>query len=124
MSPALARALRELFRDQHEIAILSEKFARTATDIEWISGLNREGRWIVISEDRRITRNHAEYTAFRNSKLVGIFLAKAVHKAPVVKKMERILAVWPALEVLSETVEGGAMFELPINGTRVRQLKS
>lgn len=123
MSPALARAVRELFRDQHEIAILSEKFARHASDIEWITGLSREGRWLIISEDRRITRNHAEYSAFRNSKLVGIFLAKSVHKAPVVKKMERILAVWPALEHLAETVEGGAMFELPISGTRLRQMK-
>jgi len=123
MSPALARALRELFRDQHEIAILSEKFRRDATDVEWITELSREGRWLVISEDRRITRNHAEYVAFRSSRLVGIFLVKAVHKAPVTKKMERLLAVWPALEVLAETVEGGAMFELPIKGTRVRQLK-
>lgn len=123
MSPALARAVRELFRDRHEVAILGEKFARDASDITWITGLSREGRWLIISEDRRITRNHAEYSAFRNSRLVGIFLAKAVHKAPVVKKMERILAVWPALEALADTVEGGAMFELPISGTRLRQLK-
>lgn len=123
MSPALARATRELFRDLHEIALLREKFRSDATDIEWIEGLSREGRWLVISEDRRITRNRAEYAAFRASRLVGVFLASAVHKAPVVKKMERILAVWPALEALSATVEGGALFELPISGNRLRQMK-
>lgn len=123
MSPAMGRALRELFRDQHEIALLGEKFPRDASDVAWITGLSREGRWLVISEDRRITRNRAEYAAFRASRLVGIFLARAVHKAPVVKKLERVLAVWPALEALSETVEGGAMFELPIQGSRLRQLK-
>lgn len=103
--------------------MLREKFRSDASDVEWISGLSREGRWLVISEDRRITRNRAEYVAFRGSRLVGVFLASAVHKAPVVKKMERILAVWPALEALSETVEGGAMFELPISGTRLRQFR-
>lgn len=123
MSPALARATRELFRDLHEIALLREKFRSDVSDIEWINGLNREGRWLVISEDRRITRNRAEYAAFRASRLVGVFLASAVHKAPVVKKMERILCVWPALEALSTTVEGGAMFELPISGSRLRQLR-
>lgn len=123
MSPALARATRELFLGLHEITLLREKFRSDATDIEWIEGLSREGRWLVISEDRRITRNRAEYAAFRASRLVGIFLAPAVHKAPVVKKMERILGVWPGLEALSATVEGGAMFELPISGTRLRQLK-
>lgn len=123
MSPALARATRELFRDLHEIALLREKFRSDATDIEWIEGLSREGRWLGISEDRRITRNRAEYAAFRASRLVGVFLASAVHKAPVVKKMERILAVWPALEALSATVEGGALFELPISGNRLRQMK-
>lgn len=124
MSPVLARAVRELFRDRHEIAILSEKFRRDATDMEWITALSREGRWLVISEDRRITKNDAERAAFRSSRLVGIFLAKAVHKAPVVKKMERLLAVWPALEALADTVEGGAMFELTITGTRLRQLRN
>lgn len=124
MSPALARAVRELFRDRHEIAILSEKFRRDATDMAWITALSREGRWLVISEDRRITKNDAERAAFRSSRLVGIFLAKAVHKAPVVKKMERLLAVWPALEALADTVEGGAMFELTIAGTRLRQLRN
>ena len=123
MSPALARAVRELFRDRHEITMLGERFRRSVPDVEWITELSREGRWLVLSEDRRITRNHAEYTAFRASRLVGIFMAKAVHKAPVVKKMERILAVWASLEALSETVEGGAMFELPIKGVRLRQLK-
>ncbi|WP_375463067.1 hypothetical protein [uncultured Methylobacterium sp.] len=78
----------------------------------------------MISEDRRITKNDAERAAFRSSRLVGIFLAKAVHKAPVVKKMERLLAVWPALESLADTVEGGAMFELTIAGTRLRQLRN
>jgi hypothetical protein len=123
MSPAMARALAELFRKQHEIAFLAEKFARDISDIDWISELSRDGQWVVISGDRRITRNRAEYHAFRHSNLIGFFLSEGLYKAPVIKQMERILALWPSIETVCETVQGGAMFELPIKSTRLRQLR-
>ena len=123
MSPAMARAFRELFANEHEIASLAEKFRTNTTDIEWISELNREGQWVVISGDRRITRNRAEYHAFRSSTLIGLFLTAGLNKAPVIKQMERILALWPTIVTVPKTVQGGAMYELPMKGTRLRQLK-
>lgn len=123
MSPAMARALAELFKKQHEVTFLAEKFARDTRDIEWMSTLSGEGQWVVISGDRRITRNHAERQAFRNSNLIGFFLSEGLYKASVIKQMERILALWPSIESLCETVHSGAMFELPMKSTRVRQLK-
>ena len=123
MSPAIARALRELFRKEHEIAFLTEKFSRDARDIEWITALSREGQWVVISGDRRIARNRAEYHAFRNSNLIGLFLSEGLYKAPVAKQMERLLALWPTIETVCSTVQGGAMFELPVRSTRLRQMK-
>ncbi|ESW90559.1 MULTISPECIES: hypothetical protein [unclassified Mesorhizobium] len=92
-------------------------------DVAWIGQLSTEGRWIVISGDRRITRNKVEYAAFRSSRLVGFFLSKGLYKAPVVKQMERLLALWCPIEKQSEIVAGGAMFELPIKSTRIEQLK-
>ena len=121
MSPAMARAFRELFRKEHEITFLAERFQRDISDVEWISDLSREGNWIVVSGDRRITRNRAEYHAFRNSNLIGLFLSEGLHKAPVIKQMERILALWPAIITVEKTVQGGAMFELPLKSTRLRQ---
>ena len=123
MSPALARAFRELFRGQHEIALLREKYSTNITDLEWITDLSRDGLWVVVSGDRRITRNKAEQAAFRKSNLIGFFLAKGVYKAKVIKQTERILAMWDTIEIVSATVKGGAMFELPMRGTRARQLK-
>jgi PIN like domain len=123
LSPALARALDALFQDQHEVVHLRAKYGPAVTDQQWIDSLNRDGRWAVISGDRRITRNHAEYAAFRNSRLIGFFLSRGLYKAKVVKQMERILALWESMVTLANTVEGGAMFELPINGTRARQLR-
>ncbi|MBR0967958.1 hypothetical protein JQ554_27375 [Bradyrhizobium diazoefficiens] len=123
MSPAMARALRELFKDEHEVTYLAEKFPRNISDIDWISGLSKEGLWVVISGDRRITRNRAEYHAFRSSNLIGLFLSHGLYKAPVIKQMERMLALWPVIQTVTATVQGGAMYELPLKSTKLRQLK-
>ena len=119
----MARALAELFKKQHEITCLSEKFPRDISDVDWITALSSEGHWVVISGDRRITRNHAEYHTFRNSNLIGLFLSQGLYKATVAKQTERILALWPTIETVCKTVQGGAMFELPVKSTKLRQLK-
>lgn len=122
LSPKMARALNQLFYPDHEIVALRDKFPANTSDEEWITALSSDGRWIVISGDRRITRNKTEYAAFRSSHLVGFFLARGLYKATVVKQMERILALWENIETLTRTVAGGAMFELQIKSQRIRQL--
>ncbi|CCM77690.1 hypothetical protein [Rhizobium mesoamericanum] len=84
--------------------------------------LSAEGRWIVISSDWRITRNKAEYNAFRSSHLVGFFLSKGLYQSPLTKQIERVLALWQAIETQAGLVQGGAMFELSMTSTRVKQL--
>ncbi|MGO9740892.1 MAG: hypothetical protein ACLPN5_05155 [Roseiarcus sp.] len=123
LPPALARALNALFAGEHNIIHLRDRFGPAVTDLQWIDALNREGRWVVISADRRITKNRAEYHAFRNSKLIGFFMSRAVYKAKITKQAERVLALWDAIVDLAARVEGGAMFELPMTTTRIRQLK-
>jgi hypothetical protein len=75
LPPALARALDALFAPEHEIIHLRKRFGPGVKDVEWITTLSREGRWVVISADRRITRNKSEYNAFRSSRLIGFFLS-------------------------------------------------
>ncbi len=122
LSPALARALHELFEPEHAVVHLRSRFGPGVTDREWIEALSAEGGWIVISGDRRITKNRAEYHAFRGSRLVGFFLSKGLQKAKVTKQMERLLALWETIETQARIVEGGAMFELPMKSTRLKQL--
>jgi PIN domain-containing protein len=123
ISPAMARAFRELFRGEHEATTLAEKFRPDVPDVHWIKELSDEGNWIIISGDRRITRNRAEYNTFRNSNLIGLFLSPGLCKSKVTKQMERILALWENIETVTRTVAGGAMFELPTKSNRLRQLK-
>jgi len=123
LSPALARALNELFAGEHEVVHLWERFGPRFTDLEWIEALSNEGRWAVISGDRRITRNKAEYYAFRQSRLVGFFYSRGLCKAKVTKQAERLIILWDRIEQQFDVIEGGAMFELPMTTTRLRQLK-
>jgi hypothetical protein len=122
LPPALARALAALFAGEHDVVHLRDRFGPRVTDLEWISALSGEGGWVVISGDRRITRNRAEYQAFRTSNMIGFFLSASLQKAPILKQMERILALWSVLEQQSALVAGGAMFELPMKSPRLRQL--
>jgi hypothetical protein len=122
LPPRLARALNELFSGEHQVVSLRERFGPGVKDVEWIEALSREGRWIVISADRRITRNRSEYQAFRNSRLIGFFMARGLYKASFIRQAERILGLWEDMIALAERVEGGAMFELPVRA-RIKQLK-
>lgn len=59
LPPALARSLNELFAGKHEIIHTRERYGPGVKDLQWIRELSAEGRWIIISGDRRITRNNA-----------------------------------------------------------------
>jgi hypothetical protein len=121
LAPALAKAIEALFKGEHEVTHIREKFHAGIKDVEWIESLGQEGRWIVISADLRIKSNKAEYDAFRRSKLIGFFMSKALIRSKVIKQAERILALWHNIEKLSTSVEGGAMYELPIKGHYIKQ---
>lgn len=123
MSPKIARALAALFEGQHVVVPLKDKFPANTSDEVWIEALSKEDKWVVISGDRRITRNKAEYHAFRSSRLVGFFLARSLQKASVTKQAERILAQWDNMEAQVEIVRGSAMFELQMKGSNFTQLK-
>ncbi len=123
LSPALARALNALFDGEDEVVHIRDKFGPSVKDVDWIDRLSAKGRWIVISGDASITKKKAEQTAFRNSRLIGFFLAHALNASKVTKQMQRLLALWDDIGTIAARVAGGAMYELPIKG-KIRQLRS
>ncbi|MGU3540533.1 PIN-like domain-containing protein [Methylobacterium sp. A54F] len=122
LPPALARALDALFAGEHTIVHLRDRYGPGVTDLTWIPELGQEGNWIVLSGDRGIRRKRAEFQAFKASRLIGFFLSAGLNKAPLVKKAERILALWPAIETFASRAAPGAMFELPMTSTRIGTL--
>lgn len=78
---------------------------------------------MFVSGDRRITRNKAEREAFRNSRLIGLFMSSGLYKAREIKKLERLLALWETIEKAVSIVQPGAMFELPMKAVQLKQIK-
>lgn len=48
LSPKLARALQAIF-DEHTIVPLRDRFEKDTTDEAWISALDKEGGWAVLT---------------------------------------------------------------------------
>lgn len=122
ISAFLAHAMRELFWDLHQIEHIRDRYPAGTTDREWIGDLSREGGWVILSADRRISRNKAELHAFRTSGLVGFFLCRTVYEKQVHRQLIRILQVWERLEAQAKLVEPGAMFEISERGEKFRSL--
>lgn len=122
LSPLIARALAELFHGKHEIYALRDKFPNNTPDKVWIEELSKVDRWVILSADRRITKNRAEREAFSRSRLIGFFLSAGLQKAGPIKQMERILAQWEIIEKQFALVKGSAAFELQAKGSRLSQI--
>lgn len=122
LSPCLARALRELFAARHQVEHIRERFAAGTKDVAWIHDLSQEGSWVVLSADRRITRNRTELHAFRSSGLIGFFLCRSISQKSVQRQMIRILQVWDSIETQVKLVRPGAMFEISERGEKFRSL--
>jgi hypothetical protein len=85
--------------------------------------LSQEGQWIVISGDRRISKNRAEKFVFQQSQLTGFLMAPSLKSAKTLKQLERLCALWDNIVALSTAARPGALYELPMNGTQPRQLR-
>jgi hypothetical protein len=124
LSPHIAVAMNALVAPRgHEVRALRAKFPPNAEDVDWMRTLGREGGWAVISGDIRITRNAAERQAWREAALIGFFMAPGWRKLDPLHQTARLLMWWDRLVAQVALVEGGAIFQLPINpGSKLRQL--
>lgn len=119
MSPRIARALQELF-DEHTILALRDKFRMSATDEEWITALDREGGWAVVTRDLRIRTRPHEKAAMDRSRIVFFFVAGAWTKYTVAETAARLIRLVPKMAAQTDLAERGR-FELPINaGSKFR----
>jgi predicted nuclease of predicted toxin-antitoxin system len=75
LSPRIARAL-DVLEGEHgeKVVHLKDKFQQDATDEYWMRSLGTEKNWIVITCDKRISRNPHEIRAWQESGLIVFFL--------------------------------------------------
>lgn len=59
LAPRIAKALNVLFEREHQIIALRDWFAADTPDVDWITALDRQGGWAVLTRDLHIlTRPH------------------------------------------------------------------
>jgi PIN like domain len=124
LPPQIAVAMNAMVeRHGHSIIALRHKFRLNTPDVDWIATLGGERGWSVISNNFRITRVANERQAWRQTDLVGYFLAPAWRKIAPIEQAARLLLWWPKLEAHNALVAGGSAHELPINaGSKIRQM--
>ena len=119
LSPHIAKALQILYFE-HEIVALRQKFSPDTADVDWITALDQDGGWAVLTKDLRIRTRPHERAALDRSKVVYFFLSGAWRKYSVHETAARLIRLVPKMAAQTGLTERGR-FELPINaGSKLR----
>lgn len=122
LPPRLGLALNEIFKPEHTIIALRDKFGRSdLKDEEWIPRLGKEGGWAVLSADMNIARKKPSRDLFVGAGLVGFFFSPAMQKWPLHRQAARVLTIWPQLISHMSTTANG-VFEVPASGMKFRSI--
>jgi hypothetical protein len=119
LSPRIARALDALLID-HTVVALRDRFPPNTPDVEWITALDREGGWAVLTRDLRLRTRPHERLAMDRARVVFFFLGGAWLKFGVEETAARLIRLVPKMALQTDLAERGR-FELPINaGSKLR----
>jgi PIN like domain len=123
LSPRIARSLQALFPDDHKVVALRDKFPPNVSDLMWISALDLERGWAVLTKDLRIRTRPHERAALDRSQIVYFFLSGAWNKCSVEETTARLIRLLPKMAAQTDLADRGR-FELPINaGSKLRPHK-
>lgn len=115
LSPSLARSFQPLF-EEHQFISLREKFPANTKDVDWISALDAEGGWAVLTAERKLKTRPHERLALDRSKIVFFFLTGSWLKCSVPEMAWRLIRLVPLMAKQTELTESG-LFDLPVNTT-------
>lgn len=114
LPPALARALNELTGSEwdgaHKVLHLRDKFPATTTDIEWISQLDLEGDWTVMTHDK--LKKGLEREALRRAGLKVFMLDSSWKDHRFWDKAVQLCRWWPSIIEQASRIRGGAAFRV------------
>ena len=119
----LARALNILSEPEgHKVLHLKDKFPPEIPDIKWIQILGKEGNWVIISADIRITKIKQEKQAWKESELIAFFLNKSWTNIRFWEKAWKLVEWWPTIIIEAEKAKQGDSFIIPIRGAQLYKL--
>ncbi len=114
LAPRIAKALNALFDGQHEIVALRDKFPPNTLDVTWITALDQDRGWAVLTRDLHIRTRPHERAALDRARIVFFFLAGSWGSFGVEETAARLIRLFPKMAAQTALAESGR-FELPIN---------
>jgi len=123
LPPKLTRALHEIFKPDHEFTHLRDKFPQDTPDIEWINTLAKEGGWVVLSADYRITKKPLEKQAWKDSGLTGFFLKKGWTNIEPHLQLSKLLPLAPQIIATAEKFPCREGFIIGMNCTNSKHFE-
>ena len=123
VSITYVRALSILAEIQgYQLVHLTERFAADTPDEEWIRALTRDGDWVIISGDPRISRGQAPRRAWQESCLTAFFFANGWASRGFWKQAESLVHWWPQIVLKAREATPGTGYLMPWNGKDFRQI--
>ena len=107
---------------EYEIVHLTSKFAADTKDEEWIRSLAKDGDWVIISGDPRISRGQAQRKAWQESGLTTFFFADGWASKGFWKQAESLVHWWPQIVLKARETTAGTGYLMPWNGKEFKQI--
>ncbi|HEX7688233.1 MAG TPA: hypothetical protein VF453_11020 [Burkholderiaceae bacterium] len=110
LSSHLAHGMRELSKNLEgveEVIHLTDRFARNAPDLEWITALKSPQAWYIVSVDRFRKQHGAEREAIRRAGHTVFVLDSQWSKHSFWLQAERLVRWWPQIVTQARLVSGG-----------------
>jgi hypothetical protein len=95
LAPRIAHALNALYHRQHEIVALRDKFDADTADVTWITALDQDRGWAVLTRDLHLTTRPHERTALDRARIVFFFLAGSWKNFTVEETTARLIRLMP-----------------------------
>ena len=123
ISPRLVEAIRILAEVQQlHIEHLRDRFPQDAKDVDWIGALGREGGWVIVSGDTRISRSKAEQAAWHESGLTAFFVSPGFTNKGPWQQAEIAVRLWPEIIMEARRARPGSGFLCPLEGRKLRSI--
>ena len=117
LSPRIARALDALEGEHGERVVhLKEKFQQDATDEYWMQSLGKEKGWIIITCDKRISKNPHELKAWKESGLIVFFLKSSWLTLQFWEQSWQIIKRWQEIKSLAKSADQNKAYLVPVKG--------
>lgn len=105
-----------------EIAHLTDKWDPSILDVEWIPSLRREGDWIIVSGDLRITRSRVEQAAWYESGLTAFFFEESFSRKRFWAQAAEATRWFPIIIDTAKDCASGSGFKLPYHGKEPKRI--